>query len=69
MLAPDDVITVEELCARLKVKKVWVYEKMRKHDIPAFKMGRYLRFSWTEISKWIECQRVDLRIRSVRVKP
>jgi excisionase family DNA binding protein len=58
MLAPDDVITVEELCARLKVNKTWVYEKLRKRDLPAFKIGRYLRFSWTEVSKWIEARRV-----------
>lgn len=58
MLAPDDVITVEELCARLKVNRTWVYEKLRKRDLPAFKIGRYLRFSWTEVSKWMEKRRV-----------
>jgi excisionase family DNA binding protein len=58
MLAPDDVITVAELCARLKVNRCWVYEKMRKRELPAFRMGRYLRFSWTEISKWLERRKV-----------
>lgn len=58
MLAPDDLITVSELCARLKVNRCWVYEKMRKRELPAFRMGRYLRFSWTEVCKWLEKRKV-----------
>ena len=58
-IAPSDIITVEELAARLKVKPTWVYEKMRRRDanpLPVFHVGRYLRFSWTDICAWLRSQ-------------
>lgn len=59
ILAPADILTVEELAARLKVKRTWVYEKMRQrgnNSLPVFKMGRYLRFSWKHVSAWLQAQ-------------
>lgn len=55
-LAPADILTPDELASRLKVNRTWVYEKIRhKSDnpLPVFKMGRYLRFSWTDVSAWL----------------
>lgn len=58
VLDPADLLTPEELAARLKVRKTWIYEKIRQrkspYPFPHFRMGRYLRFSWTEVSAWIE---------------
>ncbi len=57
VLSPQDILTPEELATRLKVKKSWVYEKMRPrqpHPIPVFRMGRYLRFSWPAVCAWLE---------------
>ena len=57
MFAPDDVITVAQLCERLHVNKTWVYEKKRKRELTAIRMGKYLRFSWAEVSAWLESKR------------
>lgn len=59
MLDPADVLTVEELAARLKVQKTWVYEKLRlgrhkPNPLPAMKIGKYLRFSWPAVAAWLE---------------
>jgi len=58
-ISPADILTVEELAARLKVKPTWVYEKMRPrtdNPLPVWKMGRYLRFSWEQVSAWLQAQ-------------
>lgn len=63
---PSDLITPDELCARLKVRRGWVYEQMRlrkslKAPLPVIKMGRYLRFSWIAVSAWLASQQLPAR--------
>jgi len=56
---PSDLLTPDELAARLKVRPTWVYEKLRQRGpipLPHFKMGRYLRFSWAAVSTWLQAQ-------------
>jgi len=55
-LDPKDLLTPKELASRLKVKKGWVYEKMRPgqaNPMPVIKMGKYLRFNWPDVSAWL----------------
>jgi hypothetical protein len=55
-LRPEDILTPEELAARLKVPKSWVYEKTRPrcpNPIPCLRLGRYLRFDWVKIVEWL----------------
>jgi excisionase family DNA binding protein len=63
---PADLLTPEELAARLKVRKGWIYEKIRQrkspYPFPHFRMGRYLRFSWIEVSAWVEGTRSVKRV-------
>ena len=57
VLLPTDILTVEELAARLKVNPSWVYENQRSHHpVPALHCGRYLRFSWTAVCAWLANQ-------------
>jgi predicted DNA-binding transcriptional regulator AlpA len=63
---PSDILTPEEVCARLKVRRGWIYEKMRqrprsKNPIPVIKMNRLLRFSWKDISAWLAAQQLPAR--------
>ncbi len=54
---PQNILTPEELAARLKVGKSWVYEKLRRRQrnpIPVYRVGRYLRFNWLAILAWLE---------------
>lgn len=56
VLNPQDIVTPEELAARLKVRRSWIYEQMRHigpRTIPHFKVGRHLRFSWAAVSTWL----------------
>lgn len=52
-----EILTPEELAERLKVPVSWVYDKQRtrtKNKIPSKPMGRYVRFDWDEVVKWLE---------------
>lgn len=57
-LKPEDILTPEELAARLKVPKSWVYEKTRsrgrnQNPLPCLRLGRYIRFDWTKVVEWL----------------
>ena len=54
-----ELLTHEEIAERLKVPASWVYEKTRKgcrNPIPSIPMGRYIRFDWDAVVKWLEEQ-------------
>ena len=54
---PGEILTPNELAARLKVPVSWIYEKQRtrcKNPIPSKPKGRYVRFDWDEVTKWLE---------------
>lgn len=46
MNEPDELLTLDELCAFLKVPKSWVYSRTCKGEIPVVRLGggRLLRF-------------------------
>jgi hypothetical protein len=59
-LDPEDLLTPAELAARLKVSKSWVFEQTRerskirnKKPLPHIRLGKYLRFSWIQVSEWL----------------
>ncbi len=63
MLEPDDLLTPQELAERLKTKVSWVYEQTRSRasvrsgsdePLPYIRMGKYLRFHWPDVAKWLE---------------
>jgi len=57
-LRPEDILTPDELAARLKVPKSWVYEKTRsrnrnRNPLPCLRLGRYIRFDWAKVVEWL----------------
>jgi excisionase family DNA binding protein len=55
----DELMTVSEIAAFLKVPVSWVYERTRRRGIeclPHVKLGKYLRFSMPEIKEWLQKQ-------------
>jgi excisionase family DNA binding protein len=53
---PDDILTPEEVAARLKVPESWVYEKTRarcRNPMPCLRLGRYVRFDWNAVISWL----------------
>ena len=56
---PSQILTLAELAERLKVSERWVYEKSRRrclNPLPCIRIGRYLRFVWTDVSDWMRRQ-------------
>ncbi len=52
-----EILTPEEVAKRLKVKVSWIYEKRRprtKNPIPCLPLGRYIRFDWNQVLKWLD---------------
>jgi len=50
-----EILTPEEVAARLKVKPKTVYELTRsrcRHPLPFHKTGKVLRFNWSEVMAW-----------------
>jgi excisionase family DNA binding protein len=51
-----ELLTPEELCSLLKIKKQRLYEWVHLGRIPYLKVGRFLRFSRSRIQEWLESQ-------------
>jgi len=63
-LKPEDILTPEELAARLKVPKSWVYEKTwsrgrNQNPLPCLRLGRYVRFNWARVVEWLTQEEDD----------
>jgi len=52
----DDIWTIKELAAYLKLKEKTAYALVAKGEIPGFKVGGSWRFSAKEIENWIKEQ-------------
>ena len=53
----EELATVSDVAAFLKVPISWVYERTRRRGrdrIPHVKLGKYLRFSISEVKAWLE---------------
>ena len=52
-----EMLKIEEMAARLKVKKSWIYFRTRETGegtIPRIKVGKYLRFNESDVMAWIK---------------
>lgn len=59
----DDILTIQEIAAYLKIKEKTAYDLAAKGKIPGFKVGGSWRFKRSQVDEWIEQQAVD-RLRS-----
>jgi len=50
---PDEILTIEELAAYLKVSKSMLYQMAQKGAIPASKVGKHWRFHKKTIEEWL----------------
>jgi len=48
----SDLLTVEEIAVRLRVKTSWVYTHA--DELGALRLGKYLRFSWERVLAHLE---------------
>lgn len=49
-------MTVEELATLLHIPKKTIYQRWRDWQLPALKIGRYLRFSRSAVNDWLQNQ-------------
>jgi excisionase family DNA binding protein len=52
----EPILTKEQVAQRLQVKASTVYELARRRSVrpmPVLKVGKYLRFRWSEIEQWL----------------
>ncbi len=71
LVKAEDIITHEELAARLKVPDSWVYEKTRgrcRNPIPCLRLGRYVRFDWTAVATWLTAPAPRKRVPEGRTR-
>lgn len=59
---PEDILTPQQVAARLQVSVSWVFEQTRKRAkirnknkplLPCHRAGKFLRFHWPEVSEWL----------------
>lgn len=50
----DEIWTIKELAAYLKLKEKTAYALVAKGEIPGFKVGGSWRFRRSDIERWIE---------------
>lgn len=61
-LTLDELMTLEELAQRLKVRKSWVYARTREKgpgSMPRLKAGKYLRFQERAVVEWLRDRNVE----------
>ncbi len=56
MAAHDEILTIPEVAALLKIAEKTVYVLAQRGDLPGFKVGGQWRFSRAAINKWIDVQ-------------
>ena len=53
----EELLTGDELCQKLKIKKSFLYAPVRRKGpdaLPCIKIGKYLRYRLSEVMTWIE---------------
>ena len=58
----DELLTVKELAANLKVPTSWVYRYSKETGpdaMPRHKVGKHLRFQLDTVLKWLEDKQVE----------
>lgn len=56
----DQLLSVEDLAEYLAVPVTTLYQwRYRREGPPGFRVGRHIRYRWTDIIEWIEHQLQD----------
>lgn len=56
--APERLLAASEVADRLAVPERWVRERTRGGLIPHVRLGRYVRYEWTDVVAWLEEQKL-----------
>jgi excisionase family DNA binding protein len=53
----EPILTIEDVAQRLRIEPRTVYEltrKRAKRPLPVLRVGKFLRFRWSHIEKWLD---------------
>jgi excisionase family DNA binding protein len=71
---PLEILTPQQVAERLQLPESWVYEQTRNRasvrvadPLPHMKVGRYLRFKWSDVLAWLERQNRNQRRRATMI--
>jgi excisionase family DNA binding protein len=53
---PDRLLSAAEVAERLSVPTSWVRAETRAERLPHVKLGRYRRYDWPTVSRWVADQ-------------
>jgi excisionase family DNA binding protein len=51
-----NLIGIKEMASKLDVPVSWLYSRTRTNEIPHYKIGKYVRFSESEVWNWLKKQ-------------
>jgi len=54
---PEPILTGKQVAERLQVSPSMIYELTRKRSrrpLPVLRVGKYLRFRWSEVEAWLD---------------
>lgn len=54
----EQLLTIEETAAELKLSKAHLYREVRNNNIPYIRLGRLLRFRRSDLSDYVAGRRV-----------
>jgi excisionase family DNA binding protein len=55
----EELISSKELPRLLKVSKPWPYVMVKRGLLPCYKMGKVIRFKWSDIETFLERSKVE----------
>jgi excisionase family DNA binding protein len=55
----EELLSPKELSRLLKVSKPWPYIMVKRRLLPYYKMGKVIRFKWSDIEVYLEQSRVE----------
>jgi excisionase family DNA binding protein len=55
----EALISPKELSRLLKVSLPWPYIMVKRGQLPHYKMGKVIRFKWSDIENYLERSRVE----------
>jgi excisionase family DNA binding protein len=63
-----DLLTPDDVCTLLKIKKSWLYDEVEAGRLDALRLGKQLRFRRSDLARYLD-ERAKSRLRQRRQKP
>jgi excisionase family DNA binding protein len=55
----EPLLQPSEAAALLSVRPSWIYEAVRAGRLPHIRIGRHIRFSRSDLERWVDAHRAD----------